>query len=481
MTTRLIWLSCLIASNVVWAAGLSPTDPRVMQPGPGVQAPMLEQEIAVWVFADIKLTVLGPTTVKIDWQSRQGAGSYRVIRNDVAIANVPQRAPPLNFVDDGLTPGATATYRVLAIGTPAPSGPTASGMKGSKTIRGDTGATLSAAEVVLEESRTTSATPPPLLPAVDLAAKTTSFTSVRLTWTQPRWATPTHNLYRDRQFVRQVSGATADDAGVARGTHVYAVQSIFAKADGTPLPGPVSQEVSINVGPKVCMPGDRRMCDYMGSAGTSHCPVGEQICNATGDGYGACQDTKFQCSNWDTISFKECAYTGRAEYVGVLRDIPSGDNPEQYVLKRKATVNGVVMNARAYSRDVWGNHWGSFEVGTSQCFVYKFNVWQTCSSPLSGSKLYQDPNFPHRTLREGFTGVCLGECVGSGERKVYPAEPVWGSEPFTPGSLLGGGTQRPDGWNQEKGGSMPFPTGTTWGQSGDIKRCETGASKEFPW
>ena len=207
---------------------------------------------------------------------------------------------------------------------------------------------------------------------------------------------------------------------------------MFAKADGTSLPGPVSQEVAINVGPKLCMPGEVRQCNYRGSAGKSSCPLGEQVCTAGGDAYGACQDTRYRCGNWDSLTFKECAYTGTAKYVAVLRDIPSGDSAETYVLKRKASFNGGELNSMAYSRDVWGNHWGSFAVGSSQCFVYNFNFWQTCTSPLSGSKLYQDPA-TGRTYREGFTGPCLKQCFGSNERKVYSAEPAWGTEPFLSG------------------------------------------------
>lgn len=397
------------------------------------------------VFADVKLTVLGPTTVKVDWQSRQDGALYRVIRNGIAVADV--RQPPLTWVDDGLTPGATATYTVQALQPPPP--PAAAASTTSKTFRGGTVIGRLSQEVVLEVSHGVSATTPALAPPVDLRASTTSFTSVRLTWTQPPFSTGSYQLYRDRQPVKQGTGTAADDTGVPRGTHIYAVQAMFAKADGTPLPGTVSQEVSIDVGPKLCTPGEVRQCDYRGSAGTSHCALGKQVCNAAGDAFGACQDTQFLCGNWDVLSFKECAFTGTAKHVAVLRDIPSGDSAEQYVLKHKAEFNGMQLGAMAYSRDVWGNHWGSFAVPTTQCFVYNFNFWKTCTSPLSGSNLFQDPN-TGKTYREGFTGVCLGECFGSNERRVYNAEPAWGTEPF----ILGGAGP---------------------------KRCETIVTKEFKW
>ena len=455
MKARSVVVACLLAANTALAAGLSPDDPRLAQPvqpgmiqkQPGTGMAPVMKEMTIWVFADIKLTVLGPTTVKVDWKSRPDATSYRVIRDGVAIGDVPQHAPPLTFVDDGLTPGSAGTYKVQALQVPPPVTSTATGMKG---IRGDIGgAKLALTEVVLEESRTTSATTPPLTPPGDLAAVTTSFTAVRLTWTVPRWATPNYNLYRDGQFLRQGTGNATDDGGLSTATHVYAVQSIFAKADGTPLPGPVSQQVSINVGPKLCMPGTKRQCDYMGSAGQSHCLLGEQVCTATGDAFGQCEDTQFRCGNWDPASFKECASMGRAKYVSMLRDIPSGDNPETYVRRHPAIVNGATVGAMAYSRDLLGHHWGSFDVSHSQCFVYNFNFWQTCTSPVSGSKLYQDPN-TGRTYRENFGGVCLSECFGSNERKVYNTEPAWGSEPFL------------------QGGAGP-------------QRCETIITKSFDW
>jgi hypothetical protein len=108
----------------------------------------------LWVFADIKVKVLGPTTLKVVWQSREGATSYRVIRNGAAIADVPVHAPPLVLIDDGLTPGGTGSYTVQAL--QAPSGMTSKVIR-SDVMRGDVIARRSA---VLEESRTVSATTP---------------------------------------------------------------------------------------------------------------------------------------------------------------------------------------------------------------------------------------------------------------------------------------------------------------------------------
>jgi hypothetical protein len=444
---RLVAAACLLVAGASWAGMRTPpVQPGTIQPAAGMRLPT--REPTIWVFADIKVTVLGPTTLRVAWQSREGAAAYRIVRNGVVIADVPHGAPPLAFVDDGLTPGATGTYSVQALQAPPPPTAPSNVIRPDRRRGGATSGNTLAPDIVLEVSRTVAAMTPPLAPATHFTASTISLNAVRLGWTSPNWATG-YQVWRDRQAIKQGRGNAVDDTSLSPGTYVYAVQSMFAKADGTSIPGPISQEVSVRVGPAVCMPGSKRPCDYRGSAGTSHCPVGEQTCNEKGDGYGLCEDSQYRCGAWDIISFKECAFTGRAKYVGVLRDIPSGDSKQAYVLKHKATVQGVDMNAMAFSQDPWGNAWGSFAVSTSQCFVYNFNFFKTCTSPLTGSVLYEDPN-TRKTLRESTFGPCLSTCFGSNERKVYNSEPSWGTEPF-----LSGGAGPP--------------------------RCETIVSKEFEW
>ena len=147
---------------------------------------------------------------------------------------------------------------------------------------------------------------------------------------------------------------------------------------------------------------------------------------------------------------KECASTGVAKHAGILANIPSGDSKQAYVLNHKATVFGVQMNAKAYGSDLWGNAWGSFAVPNASCFVYNLRYLKTCTSPVTGSVLYQNPN-TGKTFREGASIPCLSTCFGSNERKVYSSEPNWGNEPF----LMGGG--------------------------GGPPRCETLVGKEFTW
>jgi len=142
----------------------------------------------------------------------------------------------------------------------------------------------------------------------------------------------------------------------------------------------------------VCAPGAKQSCDYRGSAGSSHCSLGEQTCNGHGSGFDACVDPGFRCGSWGNIDMKECASTGIAKHAGVLAGIPSGDSSELYVMNHKATVFGTAMNAKAYSSDIWGNAWGSFAVPNSSCFVFHLSYLKTCSSPFTGSILYMNPN-----------------------------------------------------------------------------------------
>ncbi|MCY1023257.1 hypothetical protein [Pyxidicoccus sp. MSG2] len=183
----------------------------------------------------------------------------------------------------------------------------------------------------------------------------------------------------------------------------------------------------------VCTPGEKRACDYRGSAGTSHCAQGEQTCNAYGSGFGACADPTYQCGRWSSIDPRECAFTGIAKHAGVLADIPSGDSRQAYVMNHPANVYGMQLYAKAYSSDIWGNAWGTFAVPNSSCFVYRLSYLKTCSSPFTGSILYRNPD-TGMTFRESAGFPCMSACFGFIDRKVYDREPQWGNEPF-----LGGG------------------------------------------
>ena len=200
-----------------------------------------------------------------------------------------------------------------------------------------------------------------------------------------------------------------------------------------------------------CAPGSKKACDYQGSAGQSHCPLGERTCNVQGSGFGACNDSAYRCGNWSSIDAKECASTGVAKHAGILANIPSGDDRKAYVLNHPATVFGVQMNAKAYVTDLWGNAWGSFAVPNTSCFVYNLTYLKSCTSPVTGTVIYLNPN-TGKTFRESASIPCLSNCFGSNERKVYSSEPNWGNEPFP---LIGGG--------------------------GGPARCETLIVKSFEW
>ena len=237
---RIFWWALAAGTCLLSLASLA-------APPPGL-APVTK-ELKVWEFADIKLTVLNPTSIRIDWQARQGAAAYRIVRDGVGIADVTQLAPPLAFVDGGLSPGSAVTYTVQALESPP--APTIVAPATAKFGRENlAGARISAKDPVLETSRAASATTPTLEVPADLVATATALDSVRLTWAPQRWATG-YRLYRDRQVIRQVPGNFTDDVATPAGTHIYAVQTLFERTDGTTFQGPVSREVSIRVGPLV--------------------------------------------------------------------------------------------------------------------------------------------------------------------------------------------------------------------------------------
>lgn len=82
----------------------------------------LPQRIALppWQFSDIRLTVLGPNTVKIDWMPLPGADQYIVKRNDVQIGPVSPSSPtatqPMTTTDPNAPAGSTLNYTVTALG-----------------------------------------------------------------------------------------------------------------------------------------------------------------------------------------------------------------------------------------------------------------------------------------------------------------------------------------------------------------------------
>ncbi|NJO12575.1 MAG: hypothetical protein HC872_02935 [Gammaproteobacteria bacterium] len=135
---------CVFLVNAVVAAELPPATPQFIP----------------WTFADIKVLVLDPVRVRVEWFARDGAISYRVLRNGAVLAEIPANASPLAVLDEGLSPGTTASYTVLAIRPPSSSAVVA-GQKDDKLIIAD-GRKGGVTTDVLEESRTVTVTTPTL-------------------------------------------------------------------------------------------------------------------------------------------------------------------------------------------------------------------------------------------------------------------------------------------------------------------------------
>jgi hypothetical protein len=282
MTTRLSFRHCvamlaLLSSATAWAAGkelpglptgdvpppppkgfevppplTSPVAPGSVQPQPGVRIDPTDRGPRMWVFADITATVLGPTGARVAWTARDGATSYRVLRDGAVIADVTPGAAPITLVDPALEPGRSYAYKVQALQA-APTmaaAPTAKSTRGGGYVREPNGgATLTQPPAVLEESNVAWAATPPLAPAVDLTASVVGPNAVRLNLKPPPWA-KSFQVWRDKQLIRQnVAGFPFDDTAIPPGSHTYAVQATYARLDGSPLPGPISKEVTIRVGP----------------------------------------------------------------------------------------------------------------------------------------------------------------------------------------------------------------------------------------
>ena len=71
-----------------------------------------------WQFADIRVTVLGPDRVKIDWAPLNGAIRYYVQRNGIQIGpsfqSDPAASAPLSYTDSSAQANSRLTYAVIA-------------------------------------------------------------------------------------------------------------------------------------------------------------------------------------------------------------------------------------------------------------------------------------------------------------------------------------------------------------------------------
>ena len=204
--------------------------PPVMSPPPTNTAP------AFWVFANPKGAAIGPTSAELNWRAREGATAYRVWRNGVAIAEVAAKGEAsFKIVDAGLAPNTLNSYKVWAL---QPQDPRAE-------VKDRSGLAL------LEESNSTSVGTPAIVAPTNITATFVAANPnvVHLTWLLAT-SSVAYRMYRDGQVIQNSFGGTAfDDAGVSNGTHVYAVQSLYAAPGGAQISGAMSSAVKIRVGP----------------------------------------------------------------------------------------------------------------------------------------------------------------------------------------------------------------------------------------
>ena len=209
--------------------------PGSVQPPAIIGGKPLPGPAQIWVFANPSGLALGPTSAQLDWKSREGATSYRVWRNGVAIAEVPSKGEASHrIVDSGLAPGSLNTYKVWAM-----------------SLASQRAETRDPAGALLEVSNSTVVGTPALAPPTGITASLTSAAAnaVRVSWLGASSAVA-YRLYRDNQALPgTVAGLSYDDASVASGTHVYAVQSLYSAPQGVQITGLMSSPVKIRVGP----------------------------------------------------------------------------------------------------------------------------------------------------------------------------------------------------------------------------------------
>jgi microsomal dipeptidase-like Zn-dependent dipeptidase len=116
----LAFTMCAASTDAQQARPL-PARPVTAQPVQPTAAPLASRiALPPWQFADIRLTVLGPNTVKIDWMPLPGADQYIVKRNDVQIGPVSPASPtatqPMTATDPNAPASSTLNYTVTALG-----------------------------------------------------------------------------------------------------------------------------------------------------------------------------------------------------------------------------------------------------------------------------------------------------------------------------------------------------------------------------
>jgi hypothetical protein len=198
----------------------------------------------VLLFRDIRVTVLGFTTARIEWAPYIGGApvaKYRVLKGGVPIAEV--LPPTLTLTDTTLRNDTSYTYAVQAIGAPRTinvipgSAPPGTNPKPT-TIPGP----------VLETSNVVSAMTPALLPPASVTAEVDPGNPnlIRLSWT-PVAGAKSYQIVRNSRVLNGFSQPFADTVP-GPGWYDYSVATVVAES-GLDAVSTASKAVSIHTGP----------------------------------------------------------------------------------------------------------------------------------------------------------------------------------------------------------------------------------------
>jgi lysophospholipase L1-like esterase len=218
---------------------LQPIAPGSVQQRAPLAQPQTSGDPKLWTFAALKAEAVGPTAARLTWLGRTGAAHYRVLRNDVVIAELPAGAAPLTHLDDALVPGQTAAYVVEAMQQPTSDAPAmAATASTSGSTAGVRPARLRPGPTVLEASQRRIVVTPALVPPRDFSVAIVDLKQriVRASWSAPQWASSVELLRNGVPIASAPGSAVArlDDAGAAPGTHRYALRTVFRAAPTKP-------------------------------------------------------------------------------------------------------------------------------------------------------------------------------------------------------------------------------------------------------
>lgn len=196
----------------------------------------------LWTFVDLKVEATGPTSARLAWMSRAGATHYVIQRDGGPVGEVAAGPSSLSFVDQGLTPGQRASYRVDAMERRAMAARTFSTAK--------TG-TIQTPNFPLESTRSVTVVTSALEAPRELAVAITDAKArnVRVTWRPAPFATTTEIL-RDGAVVANVAAPPFDDLAVAAGTHRWSARTSFVATPGRPaIASATTSELTLRLKP----------------------------------------------------------------------------------------------------------------------------------------------------------------------------------------------------------------------------------------